>query len=97
LARRSIALMISTTSETSSSSNVEAAASVGFTRSSASSHICLGRVVVRPPVTKSASVSSSKEVMKAKRKADNSPALICGSVIRISVVSRGARLQQPAT
>jgi hypothetical protein len=46
---------------------VETAAKVGFTCSSMSFHICRGRVLTSPPLTNSAIVSSSNEVMKANR------------------------------
>src|SRR5215813_2669888 len=54
---------------TNTMSTVDTAARVGLTFSSASSHICFGKVVVRPPATKSAMVSSSNEVTNANRNA----------------------------
>ena len=50
--------------ETMTSKVVETAASVGFTWSTMSSHICLGSVVLRPPLTKSAIVSSRAKRLK---------------------------------
>ena len=61
-------------------STVETAASSGLTFSTASSHICFGRVALSPPVVNNAIVSSSKETMKAKRKAEMIPGRIRGSV-----------------
>src|SRR5690554_7387683 len=46
----------------------ETAARVGLAAKSMSSHICLGNVVLSPPLTKIAIVSSSNDTRKAKRK-----------------------------
>src|SRR5690554_6157338 len=66
--------------------SADAAASVGETRSSASSHICFGRVELKPPVTNIAIVNSSSEVTKANRKADTAPGASNGQVTRHNLI-----------
>ena len=64
---------------------VETAARVGFTCSSMSFHICRGSVLTRPPLTNSEIVSSSNEVMNAKRNDAIMPPRRSGNVILVSV------------
>ena len=66
---------------------LEAAANSGLTLRVASSHICLGKVVLKPPVVNSAIVSSSKDTMNAKRNAEISPGRINGRVILSRVLA----------
>ena len=75
----------STINETNTSIIVETAASAGLTFITASSHICLGSVVVSPPVVNSAMVNSSNEMIKAKIAAEMMPGRINGSVMRRNI------------
>src|ERR1700712_5357723 len=72
---------------------VEAAANVGVSASWMLSHICLGRVVLIPPLTKMATVRSSNEVMNANRNADTRLADIKGKV----TVRRRVKVPAPST
>ena len=68
------------TRATTTTSAVETAASVGVTASWMSSHICLGSVVFRPPLTKIATVRSSNDTTKANRNAEIKLGASIGSI-----------------
>jgi len=68
----------------------DTAASVGFTFSSASSHITLGKGALNPPVVNSAIVNSSNDTTKANRNAEIKPGQMIGSVIRKKAVNGAA-------
>ena len=66
---------------------VEAAAIDGFRCRNISSHICLGKVVVMPLEINKAMVSSSKEMLKANKKAAIRPSRSNGIVMKRNIES----------
>ena len=77
-------------SDVSAIKSVETAATVGSISVRMPSHICLGSVGCRLPLTKMATTTSSNEVMKASSAPDTTPGRMSGSVTSRNVCQRPA-------
>ena len=82
--------MAASTTVVTAMSSVETAATVGSISVRMPSHICLGSVGWRLPLTKMATTTSSNEVMKASSAPDTTPGRMSGSVTSRKVCQRPA-------